>query len=204
MWFKINNKITNSTLLENIEKIEFENIVDKASFLNREIFIDNLTPQIADYIDKVIRFWNKIDEDSAQLISEREPIKIYIDSYGGSLTAAFTIIDAIKISKTPVYTINVGTAHKESLYVFLAAERRFAYPRSSFLVEKDLRTFDVSEDQNYVNFCESQSLELKDMLLDKSKMTETEYNKRKNWWLNAEKAYELRICTEVLRAGRSL
>lgn len=204
MWFKINNKITNSTLLENIEKIEFENIVNKASFLNREIFIDNLTPQIADYIDKVIRFWNKIDEDSAQLISEREPIKIYIDSYGGSLTAAFTIIDAIKMSKTPVYTINVGTAHKESLYVFLAAERRFAYPRSSFLVEKDLRTFDVSEDQNYVNFCESQSLELKDMLLDKSKMTETEYNKRKNWWLNAEKAYELRICTEVLRAGRSL
>ena len=47
----------------------------------------------------------------------------------------FIILDAIKLSKTPVYTINIGTVQKESLYIFLSGFLRYSYPNSTFLYE---------------------------------------------------------------------
>ena len=71
---------------------------------NRELQLDTLTPQIAESIDAYIRFWNIADDELGMSLSDREPIKIYINSIGGSLDAAMTIMNAIQMSKTPVYT----------------------------------------------------------------------------------------------------
>ena len=79
---------------------------------NREIMIDIVSSQIAEEVDKQIRQWNIEDEDNLLGISAREPIKIYINSIGGNIKAAITILDAIKLSKTPVYTINIGDRQK--------------------------------------------------------------------------------------------
>lgn len=181
---------------------KFEDILNLSKDLSREIYISNITPQVADSIDQTIRFWNIMDEENSVELSRRMPIKIYINSYGGSLPSAFTIIDTIKISKTPVYTINTGCAYKEAFYIFLAGHQRFTYPRASFLIQRDIKQFDLAEGDvsNYNIFCEEQSNELRDMVLDKTKITEAEYQKRKSgWWITAEKAYELKICNEVLR-----
>lgn len=51
-----------------------------------------------------IRFWNLMDKDIP--IEERMPIKVYINSYGGSVTAGLTIVDAITMSKTSLYNSN--------------------------------------------------------------------------------------------------
>jgi ATP-dependent Clp protease protease subunit len=147
----------------------------------------------------MIRLWNSIDEDTIQ--ETRTPIKIYINSLGGSLSAALSIVDSIKLSRTPVYTINRGTVYKESLYVYLAGTRKYAYPRSSFYFEKGLKPFKVNDivDDNYSAYCDTVIAELKEMLLDGTKVSESEYEKRNGWWITAEKAYELKICNEVLR-----
>ena len=176
-------------------------MVDFASYSNREFYLDAITPATADKLNKFIHFWNSVDDEGGAIIMGREPIKIYIDSFGGSLTAAFTIIDAIKASRTPVYTINIGTTYKESFFVYLAGHRKFAYPRSSFCYEKPQSQQEVVEGQsNYQDFYEKQILELKDLLLEGSKVSESEYEKRQTWWISAEKAYELRLCNEVLRS----
>lgn len=180
---------------------DFSKMIEKSCNMKREIYIGSLTPDVAVSIEKIIRFWNSVDDELTTPIGEREPIKIYINSFGGSLSAALTIIDAIKLSKTMVFTINIGNVFKEAFYIFLAGHKRYAYPRSTFLYEKELTIFDATDaaQSNYADFCEKQSLELKDMLLDKTKVTENEYTKRKTWWLSAEKAYEFNICNEVLR-----
>ena len=51
--------------------------IEVTSHLNREFYLDNITPTIANQFDKFVRFWNNVDEDS--LMTEREPIKLYID-----------------------------------------------------------------------------------------------------------------------------
>lgn len=45
-------------------------------------------------------------QDRGIPVEERTPIKLYINSPGGSVTDGFGLIDAIITSKTPVYTIN--------------------------------------------------------------------------------------------------
>lgn len=180
--------------------IPFNDISKLASSYHREIFIDTITPIIANDINRQIRFWNSIDEEEATPISERKPINVYIDSYGGSLTAAFTIIDTIKMSKTPINTINIGTAYKEAFFVYLAGYKRLSYPRASFELELKMTQFIEDDTQSNHNvFCEGQNLELKSMVLDKTKVTENDYEKRNSIWMTADKAYELKVCNEVLR-----
>lgn len=58
----------------------------------------------------------------------------------------------------------------------------------------------MSEGQsNYEDFIKKQALEIKDMVLEATKITETDYENRKGWWLTADKANELLVCHEVLR-----
>lgn len=207
MWWKtmMDNKNIKTTYYASlserkVQEMDFLQIVETANYLNKEIYLDSLTPAIADKINKIIHFWNDVDEDEYPIISERKPIRIYINSQGGSLNAALTIVDAIKISKTPVHVINIGMTYKESFYVYLAGHRKYAYPRAVFYYEKNQEQFDITDGQtNYADFAEKQNQELKDMLLEGTKITESDYEKKKGIWMSAERAYELKICNEVLR-----
>ena len=173
--------------------------IDVINLLNREIQINTLTPDVANKVDSYIRFWNMMDEEL--LDSEKKPIKIYINSFGGSLMAALTLVDSIKLSRIQVYTINRGIVAKEAFYVYLAGIRRYSYPRSSFYFEKNLQYFNTGETQsNYEDFISGQQQELKDMVLERTKITDSEFEKRDGWWLTAEKAYSYHICNEVIRA----
>ena len=89
------------------------------AFKNRELYLDDVNRDTADAFNTFIRIWNKLDAESHIPIDEREPIKIYINSDGGDLAAAFSIIDTIKMSKTPVWTINTGCAYSSGLEIFL-------------------------------------------------------------------------------------
>lgn len=204
MW-KINNNMKNkakyfSNALDQRVILNINDCIDYVDAMSREIYLNSLTPAAADQIEKTIRFWNNIDDAETPLIADRKPINIYIDSFGGSLGAAFTIVDIIKNSKTPVYTINIGVCQKEALYPYLAGHKRYAYPRSSFYLDKNIDRLDLSEGQsNYEDFIKKQAFELKDMVLEATKITETDYDNRKGWWLTADKASELKICQEVLR-----
>ena len=42
--------------------------------------------------------------------------------------------------------------------------------------------------------------EIKDLIIEKTKITENEYNKHLKgvWWMTSDDAYKLRVCTEIL------
>ena len=186
----------------------FAEYTDLSSSMNRELYIGTITPQVAEMVDKTVRMWNRADDNEMVEWGKRAPIKIYMNSVGGDFNSMTTIMDAIKLSKTPVYTINNGTVQKEAFYIFISGHQRYAYPRASFLYERDLKHLD-DEDRsldNYIAFYERQLGEIKDMLLEKTKITETEYNKhlKGTWWMTAEDAHKLRICNEVLLAYQNI
>jgi len=174
---------------------------------NREIQIDNLTPQIADTVDGLIRFWNLADDDIALSLAEREPIKLYINSLGGSLDAAITIMNSIKISKTPVYTFNIGSVFKESFIVYLAGHRRYSYPEAAFMYT-DTIFQKLEEDENEstfynkTNFLTNIQHNIKLFFLERVGITETQYDKhsKNEWWFTPEDAFKIHICNEILRS----
>lgn len=186
----------------------FSEYVDLNSSSSREIYISTITPQIAETVDKTIRMWNRIDDTEMVEWGKRVPIKLYINSTGGDFNSMLTIMDIIKLSKTPVYTINTGVVHKEAFFIFITGHQRYAYPKSSFLYERDLKHLDEEDRSldNYIAFYERQLTEIKDVVLEKTKITENEYNKhlKGTWWMTAEDAQKLRICNEVLNAYQSI
>ena len=110
-----------SSLVENVQEDakSFEDILNLDNSLDRHLYVADIESGIGSTIDSMIRFWNRRDEEEGLNIEERKPIKIYIDSCGGSLTDAFTIIDSIRMSKTPVITIATGCAYSAGFFIFI-------------------------------------------------------------------------------------
>ncbi len=65
--------------------------------------------------------------------SKRKPIRIFINSYGGSAYDMWILVDTIMSSTTPVYTYCCGYAMSAAFIVFLAGHRRFMSPHATLM-----------------------------------------------------------------------
>lgn len=81
---------------------------------------------------KLIMRCNKEDKDKPT--EERTPIKVFIDSPGGDVLALWSVINAIEISKTPVYTINYCTSFSAAADLLAAGHKRYAMPGTTAMV----------------------------------------------------------------------
>ena len=175
---------------------DLDSLMELAQGLDRNIFIGDID-NIADTVDAVIRFWNNYDNQRNIPIDEREPIKLYIDSYGGSLTEAFTICDSIKLSKTPIWTINIGTAYSGGFLIAICGDRRYAYPHASYLFHEGAtgNSADANKFRNFADFYQIQLEQLKDIILKHTSITSEKYKEkqRDDWWITADEAVDLEI-----------
>lgn len=75
------------------------------------------------------------DEQSSQEKKsfKPKPIKIFINSFGGSVYDAWSTIDIILNSKTPIYTYCTGYAMSAGFLIFLAGHKRFATKNATLL-----------------------------------------------------------------------
>lgn len=64
-------------------------------------------------------------EDKDTPIEERVPIKVFISSNGGDCIVAWSVIQAIRISKTPVWTIAFPYAYSAAADILTAGHKRF-------------------------------------------------------------------------------
>lgn len=193
----------NPVLKEDSSKIDFENILDYSNSLDRQLYIGDITEGVGIAVDTVIRFWNKYDEDHNIPITDRKPIRIYIDSPGGSLTDTLTVIDAIKLSKTPVYTICVGCAYSGGFFIFISGHKRYCYPNSTFLYHEGSTANggDAGKFRNFAEFYDKQLEILKQITVFNTNIDEELYEKhrRDDWWMLASEALDLGVCDEILK-----
>ena len=178
-----------------------EKLSEMFAFKNRELYLNEVTADAADAFNTYIRIWNVLDKENKLAAGDRQPIKIYINSQGGDLTAAYSIIDTIKMSETPVWTINTGCAYSSGLEIFIVGHYRIAYPFSSFLFHEGYTGFggDANKFKNYSHFYERLLEMSKQNILDHSTLTEEEYEKVKkdDWWFLAQDAYDLGMCDKI-------
>lgn len=164
----------------------FEDVINLEGSIEREIYLNGIDYGTGSNIDGYIRFWNDYDNKHNIPIEERKPIKLYIDSYGGSLLDTFTMIDSIKMSKTPIWTICTGAAYSGGFFTFIAGHKRIAYPHASFLFHEGATSNEgtASQFENYTAFYKRQLMQLKDIVLENTNITEEEYKdiKRDDVW----------------------
>ena len=183
----------------------FEDIVNISSAFSRELYVGAIASDMADAINMLIRFWNRIDDEEGIPVEERIPIKMYIDSPGGELVASFTIINSIELSKTPIWTINVGGAYSGGFFIFIAGHQRLAYPLSSFMYHEGskLAYGDAHKFRNQADFYKKQMDQLKAHTLKYTKLTQIDYERilKDDYWLTAEEAVEIGVADRLVVKG---
>lgn len=145
----------------------------------RKLFLETDVEQltVSDIVKNILQY-NK--EDIEIPVEERAPIKLYIASNGGEVDAGFELIDAIQLSKTPVYTINMGCAYSMGFLIALAGHKRFAMPTAKFLMH-DGSNFvynSGSKAQDQMAFNARVEERIKNYILSHTKLTEEEYNSK--------------------------
>ena len=148
---------------------------------------------------------HRINDDDAEKEKEykgweREPIKLYIYTYGGVCYAGFALIDAIRASKTPVHTIVLGTAMSMGIFIFNAGHKRLIGEHAT-LMYHDVSLHLDNEMTEGIKIELAEGLRLQKMgiqfLTEYSLVEESvinDYiNRKADWFIPAEEAIRLKI-----------
>ena len=194
---------------EDIEDIQdlMEDVLPEPSLLEyyrrlkkREILwndeIDDATVDIALYIRK----WNA--EDRGIEPKDRRPIKILINSDGGSVDTVLHIIDMIHLSKTPVYTIGMGRVYSAGGLLLMAGHKRYIFPHTSCLIHDGSSGAigSIGKMLDNLEFTKELEVRMKAYIISSTHITEDVYDKnyRRDWFMFSEEMIKLGIADEIV------
>lgn len=166
----------------------------------RKIWLDDDIGYNVIEIQRLIMRWNIADKDVAPEM--RKPIWLYIMSYGGDLDYMWSLIDTIEMSRTPVYTVNVGVAASAASLIFLAGHKRFMLPKSNLIIHEGsaqlagdaIKVMDQSESYK------QQLKQMKDYILEHTEIPRNQLmRKRSNdWFVDAKYCLENKACDAIV------
>lgn len=163
--------------------------------------------------DRIIYMGEEFDNDScnrivAQLLYldslNHNPIRIYINSPGGTVIDGLAIIDTINFIKSPVYTICIGLAASMGAVLLSCGEKghRMVLPHSRVMIHQ-VSGFaggslaDMKIDLEQTKRCEQDIYHILANNLDKSYDEIVALCDRNNWFIGQE-AIDLGIADKVL------
>lgn len=158
--------------------------------------IDDATIDIALYIKK----WN--EEDKGLSIEARKPIKIFINSDGGSVDTVLHIIDMIGLSKTPVYTIGMGRVYSAGGLLLMAGHKRYIFQHTSCLIHDGSSGAigSIGKMLDNLEFTKELEKRMKQYILSSTRISAEQYdqNYRRDWFMFSEEMIELGIADEIV------
>ena len=183
---------TNNTLYDEIIK----------SFLDKRILVLNTEIDdriLGNYILYILK-WNKEDENIP--VDKREKIKIYISTPGGSTFSAWSLIDVIEASKTPIVGICFDMCASAGFYIYIACHERIAFKNSSILEhDGDIAIENSSKKaKDVMAFFNKMDQRLKEHVLKHTKIDNDFYDSiyETEFWFFADKGRELGVVDKIV------
>lgn len=172
----------------------YKDLEKRHIWLEEEINEDTL-----EIIRKIIE-WNR--EDLNKEIADRVPIKLFFFSPGGDIDVNYALIDTIRMSKVPVYGVNIGRCCSAAAYIYLSCHKRYVLPHSYFIFHQGSGRFEGSyaEIASQIEDYQSQVAELAIFMKDRTLYTEEEItdNIVTEWYVRKDEALEKGICHEIV------
>lgn len=143
-------------------------------------------------------------KDSGIPREKRKPIILLINSNGGYLDITNSILDAVKISTTPVWTVNMGQALSGGCLVFLSGEKRFTTQNSYCMTHTGSGgtqgTYEQTVEQQKVY--NEQVKKMGEYIMARTGIDEKTWKKYRNkdWYLNVDQQLEYGFATEKLES----
>jgi ATP-dependent Clp protease protease subunit len=156
----------------------------------------------------------EIIEDDKQLMKNAElmnftyepkPIRIYIDSYGGTCYQGFGLISIIESSTTPIHTICTGCAMSMGFMILISGHKRFAHKYSTPLYHQVSGGAFGKLDDMKESVKEARRLQemIDEIVLDKTDIKKKKlkkiFKRKKDWFMDAKKALELNVVDEIIK-----
>ena len=162
---------------------------------------EEVTENTLEFVRKIIE-WNREDEMNGLEPKDRKPIKIFFFSPGGDLDVNYALIDTIRLSKTPVYGINIGRCCSAAAYIYLSCHHRYMMNHSYFVFHQG--SSQLSGNYNEVvaimSDYQGQVAELSNLMKERTLYTEEEImdNIVTEWYVRKEEALEKGVCHEII------
>jgi len=154
-----------------------------------------------------------INEDDSYLIKlygingvvySPQPIKLYIDSYGGAVYQCFGLLGVMSKSETPIHTVVTGAAMSCGFMILISGHRRFGYSLSTPLYHQVSSGFRGKVQDMEQSLEQTKKLQKK---IEEITLTKTNISKKKlkeilknkvDWYMTAEEALDLGVIDEII------
>jgi ATP-dependent Clp protease protease subunit len=178
---------------------------------DRSLFFTKQVDQssIGDLTQKIIEI-NNDDEHLKKIFSiynlkyEPEPIKIYIDSYGGYVYQCFGLLSVMERSQTPIHTIVTGCAMSCGFMMLISGHKRFAHKLSTPLYHQvSSGAFGtVKEMEESLEETKRLQKQLETIVKEKTNISNKKLKEildtKKDWYMTSEEALSLGVVDEIL------
>jgi ATP-dependent Clp protease protease subunit len=171
-----------------------------------------------DFDNRVIDFAGEVNERKVSLvnralikmaqINNKQPITLFISSFGGSVYDAISLYDTITTLSCPVTTFGDGKVISSGFIIFLAGTKRLSYPSTTYMMHSisggtEGRAIDLEIDA-------LESKRLNKLILD---IIVSKTNKPKSYWyrvlrytdyyMDFSKAREYNVITHTLEESQN-
>lgn len=171
---------------------------DRIFWLDSEIDADAL-----ELVKMIIRC-NK--EDKGKPVDERKPITVFIDSPGGSVEVLYSIVKAMKASKTIVRTVNYCTCFSAASEILAAGTNGYRYCMPGSIVMCHSGSMQLSGTAGNVDatkkWCDALCKRCADMFLENTGIDKKVWKKKtgsdSDWYLFEDEALEYGIVDHVV------
>ena len=143
---------------------------------------------------------NKEDKDIPA--DQRKPIRVMINSNGGDVQVMLTVIKAIEISKTPVYTINFCNAMSAAAEILAAGHKRYALPGTCVMIHSGSAGFGGTLEQieSYKKYVDALTKRATETFLANTKIDAKTFKRKgaSDWYMSEEDALQQGIIDEII------
>ena len=167
---------------------------------HRTFWLDEeVTPYLLELVKYIVR-WNA--EDICTPVEKRQPIRIFFFSPGGDLDINYSLIDTIKLSKTPIIGINIGQCASAAAYIYLSCHRRYMLPHAYFIFHQGSGTISGTFEQICAQMedYQNQVEELSGFMLEHTDYSGEEVANKivGEWYVRKDEAIEKGVAHKVI------
>ena len=170
---------------------------------NRIYFYSGVTrPKILKLNKGIFNLNVNLTSRTSMLEYEPPPIKLHINSYGGSVFAGLSAVDYIKNSKIPVHSIIDGCAASAATLMSVVAHRRYMHRNACMLVH-ELSGHMWGKFKDMKDDIENSSMlmeKIRSIYKQHTKIPQDELDKilEHDLWWEAEKCLEYGLVDEII------
>jgi ATP-dependent Clp protease protease subunit len=169
------------------------------NFENRLIYLDGeLGDDTLEYQREILQF--NIDDKNIKP-ENRKPVRILINSPGGYLAPAVSLARTIKMSKTPIYTINISQALSAAFIILLSGHKRYVMPGAWCLFHNGSIGIEGTYDDTQASSKQykKEISDVHDFIVENTEIPRTTLARHKNdWWISDKEALKYGVVDKII------